>query len=590
MPSEPAPPVQLEGLLQAAAPEGALGHVDRGVAGKALLGMQRSHGNAVVSRIASGAAVARRTKRDAGESVGAEPGEAQALPPAPGEKGELELGEKGYTLQMLTTVPRAAGKAFALYEEEHLEPVKVTFTKLDTKTLPEISTRLREANDRSGDFWNTPSTTKTWQDRAVDHKAKLDLLVADRSRAQQLVQDYNAGVPRANQMFVSLARLEAMQQMLGVNSPQALSAAVVKSLEEAQEIGQRAQLNKGVKRVTPPQAAEQVTEASKELTGAQKGLSAAWLGVQQNLVADHSAELKKSGEKDEKRLAEITENIATARKVGMAIDVSMAVVSGGAKMTEGGGSNPLKPSEMMDLMAAEKPDLSDRSGIDGAKKIGGAITNAMGIEIPTSASGILETAAKIYYSFELEDIRKRLVELNHQVDAFKEDAERIGLTKRVRDFQVALDTYERKAEQLQKAMIDRQMAYLQLGEQLDAESRADPKAKAEGAAPGAGKERFATVMAVTAAVREVLAMSEGAKAGFGRDSEALGAELLQIAHNRAGYGFPDEEDKPYGWMYAQQKNYEAFTGNVRTMLGPIDEQAGKVMTALSMGRGEAAAY
>ena len=139
-------------------------------------------------------------------------------------------------------------------------------------------------------------------------------------------------------------------------------------------------------------------------------------------------------------------------------------------------------------------------------------------------------------------------------------------------------------------MIDRQMAYLQLGEQLDAESRADPKAKAEGAAPGAGKERFATVMAVTAAVREVLAMSEGAKAGFGRDSEALGAELLQIAHNRAGYGFPDEEDKPYGWMYAQQKNYEAFTGNVRTMLGPIDEQAGKVMTALSMGRGEAAAY
>ena len=132
------------------------------MAGKALLGMQRSHGNAVVSRIASGTAVARRTKRDAGESVGAEPGEAQALPPAPGEKGELELGEKGYTLQMLTTVPRAAGKAFALYEEEHLEPVKVTLTKLDTKTLPELSTRLREANDRSGDFWNTPSTTKTW--------------------------------------------------------------------------------------------------------------------------------------------------------------------------------------------------------------------------------------------------------------------------------------------------------------------------------------------------------------------------------------------------------------------------------------------
>ena len=40
----------------AAAPEGALGRVDRGVAGKTLLGMQRSHGNAVVSRLASEAA------------------------------------------------------------------------------------------------------------------------------------------------------------------------------------------------------------------------------------------------------------------------------------------------------------------------------------------------------------------------------------------------------------------------------------------------------------------------------------------------------------------------------------------------------
>jgi hypothetical protein len=574
-----------------AAPALPVGDPARWMSVPTVLAMQRGYGNAHVSRFVGGASLARYAKpRGAGESVGAEPGEAEAMAAAPGERGELELGEKGYTLQMLKAVPEAAGKTFELYKDEHLEPVKVTFTKLDGETLPAISKKLREAKDKAGDFFNTPSTTATWNERAAEYQARLDQLVGDRSRAQQLVQDHNAGIPRANQMFVSLARLEAMQEMLGVNTPQALATAVVQSLEEAQEIGQRVQLNKGVKRITPPEAAEQVTEASKELTGAQKHLSAAWLGVQQNLVSDHAAELKKQGEDDEKRLAKINQHIATARKVGMAIDVSMAVMSGGATMVEGGGSNPLKPSELSDLLAEEAPGVRDRSGVAGAKQAGGAVAKGAGISIPSDASGLLETAAKIYYAFELEDIRKRLAELNQQVDAFRADAEEIGLAKRVRDFEVALERYEDKAEHLQKAMVDRQMAYLQLGEQLDTEARADPRARARGMAPGRGQERFATVMAVTAAAREVLAMSAGATAGFGLSSEQLGEELLAIARHRGGYGFPEEEDKPYGRMYVQQRGFEAFSGNVRTMLGPIDEKAGEVMTALSLGRTEAAEY
>jgi hypothetical protein len=98
-------------------------------------------------------------------------------------------------------------------------------------------------------------------------------------------------------------------------------------------------------------------------------------------------------------------------------------------------------------------------------------------------------------------------------------------------------------------------------------------------------------MAVTAAVREVLAMAAGAKAGFGLTAEQLGAELLAIALHRGSVGgLPEEEDKPYARMYLQQKNYEAFTDHVRALLGPIDEKAGEVMTALSLGRTEAAVY
>jgi len=348
-----------------------------------VLALQRGYGNAHVSRM-----IARYAKpRSAAESVGAEPGQAEAMPPAPGERGELELGKKGYTLQLLKAVPEAAGETFGLYKDLHLEPVKVTFGTLDGKTLPKVSKQLRDAKDKAGDFFNTPSTTATWTRRAAEHQAKLDQLIGDRSRAQQLVQAHNAGVPRANHTFASLARLEAMQELLGIKTPQALASAVVRSLDEAQVIGQRAQLRKGVKQVTPPEAAEQVTVAAKELTGAQKQLSAAWLGVQQNLVADHATALAKTGEADQQRLTKINQHIAFARNVGKTIDVSMAVLSGGATMVEGGGSTPLKPSQLSDLKAEEQPDVRDRSGTAAAKQAGGAIIGATGITLPSDGPG-----------------------------------------------------------------------------------------------------------------------------------------------------------------------------------------------------------
>lgn len=558
-----------------------------------VLQLQRTRGNAYVNRLVSSGSTLQRYKKPptAAESVGGERGKSEKMDPLPGEKGAIDLGEQGYTLQMLKKVPKAAGKTFALYEEDLLEPVKVTFNKLDTVTIPGLAEEIRKADDEADSWANTPSTTKTYKDSSARNQGRMEQFVKDRGREQQIAQDYNAGVPRANQTIVSLAKLEAMQNMLGVNSPQALTSAVVKSLKEAQEIAARSQGGpKGVSGISPPKAAEQVTQASMELTQAQKELSTSWLGVQQNLVLDHAAELKQKGETDEKRLAEINENIATARKIGATIDVSMTVISGGATMVEGGGGKTLKPSEMTDMLAAEKPDLSDKSSMEGAKKVGGAISKSMGIEIPTSASGLLEGAAKIYYSSELEGIRKRLVELQIQVGAFGAAAEKIGLAKRVKEFEDALTRFELKSGNLQRAMLDRQMAYLQLGQQIDAASRTDPTAKAAGQATGSGQERFATVMAVTSAVREVLAMAAGAQKGFGRDAKSVGNELLGIAQNRAGYGWPDEEDKPFGWMYYQQKNFEAFTDNISTALKPIDEKAGEMMTALSLGNEKAAEY
>jgi hypothetical protein len=554
-----------------------------------ILEMQRGWGNAAVSRAVSGGVLARRTKPDARSSVGAATNQATFLPGAAGEENDtLAIGQQGFTIQMLKEVPKAAGKQFANYTGAHLEPVQLSTRFLDEDTLPRISKEWREADDAKDSMFNTPSTTDTYTKRAAKYEQQLKQLTQDKGAEQRMVQEFNAGVPRANQMFVSLARLEGMQQILGVKDPEAMKDALVKSLGEAQQIGERAQVKRGTTSVSPPKAAEQVTVAAKELTESQKKMATAWMGVQQNLMMDHAAELKKKGEDDEKRLKEIQEVITAAKNVGAVIDTSMAVMSGGKAMVEGAGGGELKPSELMDLEASEKPDLKDKSGLEGAKKAGEAVSKAMGIEIPTSASGLLETAAKIYYSFELEEIRIRLKELNAQVDAHKEAAEQIGLAKRVRDFEDAVSDFKLKAENLQKAQLDRQMAYLQLGEQLDAASRKDPKAAAD--APDAKHERFATVMTVTSAVREVLAMAEGAKAGFGADAATRKLEIWQIIQNRSPWKWPDDEDKSLGKMVGQQSTFEANVDELKKMLGPIDEAAGKMMTALSAGDKAAAEY
>lgn len=569
----------------------ALQRADPAVAGGVLLRLQRDHGNQYASRLVSRATIARDRKRaTAGESVGAEPGDVTFMPGAPGEESAtLGVGDKGFTLQMLKELPKAAGKTFGYYKDVHLTTVSLDFKGLD-KQSDHCAKKVREEDDELNSFFGLPPTAKRIRTENRDYwQQKEDQLTHDRGTELELVQNFNAGVPRANQTFVSLAKLEAMQQMLGVTSPKAMADALVKSLGEAQQLGERVQVKKGVTAVSPPEAAAQVTVAAKELTQAQKEMQTAWGAVLKKMMMDHAAELKKRGEDDEKELARITEMIAFAKKIGTTIDVSMAVMSGGATMIEGGGGGAPKPSEMMDLLAEESPNVMDKSGIGGAKKAGGAIAEAMGIEIPTSVGGALETAAKIYYMGELEEIRKRLAELNIQIAAYQKEAEAIGLKKDIETFQRAVENFKLKSEVLQKAMHDRTMAYLALGEQLDAEARKDPKAKA--GAPGAGEERFATVMTTTAAVREVLAMTEGAKAGFAIDAASLKSRLFEILNHRAGLGgLPEGEDLPLGKMLQEQKDFEANAETLKKDLGPIEEQAAKMMTGLGAGRAEAGAY
>jgi hypothetical protein len=164
-------------------------------------------------------------------------------------------------------------------------------------------------------------------------------------------------------------------------------------------------------------------------------------------------------------------------------------------------------------------------------------------------------------------------------------ADELGTTQALKEFRDATDDFAKKTEDLQKRMIARQQAYLKFGQQLDEAAMKDPKYA--GSAPGKGKERFATVMVVTSAVREVLAVAEGAAAGFPWDALGLSVEVAQMADL---VGINEEEGKPLISMHSQLSTFEGNMEGLKTDLGPIEAAGKSMMTKLGAGQELAGAY
>ena len=303
---------------------------------ESLLRLQRNYGNRYVGDVLR---LAAKKAPDAAQSVGAEGGWATFLPGTTGdENSTLYAGEKGFTVQMLKFIPVQAGKTFGYYKDAHLKTVIPNLAPIDKK-LREATTKQQEAKDKLDTTLPTiPSYYRIWGERLQYWETRAQGLAANRAKEPMLCEDFNAGVPRANQVFLSLAKLEALQEVLGVNSPAAMSRAVVSSLKEAEAIAEKVQVKGSAGDLDVPAADAQVTSATKELTIAQKKMSTAWIGVQRTLVLKRAAEVSAEGEDERKRLKEITDTITTIKRIGATIDVSMAVMGVGLTgATEGGG-------------------------------------------------------------------------------------------------------------------------------------------------------------------------------------------------------------------------------------------------------------
>ncbi|MGI8633125.1 MAG: hypothetical protein ACR2NA_11380 [Solirubrobacterales bacterium] len=487
------------------------------------------------------------------ESVG---GSAITFVPGPvGTENEtLAIGEQGATRQMLPQVEGAASTALGHYTHAQLRPVGYPdFSSLEQSIdrLAQRAVQADEAAEGKGSLSSPgPYFQKFYRERATNYRQQIATYTAHRYREEDIVAGYNRWYLRANLMFAGLARLQGMQDLLGVSAPEAMVAALVDSLGDAQRAAGLAQIaSPGA--LDLPAVDAQVGSAAGSVTSAARRMGTTWLGYQQVTSARRVERLQASGEVDEAELAEIKSVIETFRDIGTTIDVAIAATG--------------KPVEV---------GLHDRELAEAVHGRGASV--ARPLSIPTDAAGVLGGIAGLVYEDEIHEIEQRIGELEAKISAEQAVADEFGVTQKVREFKNAVTDYKVSAVRFNLRLVARRESYLKLGEQIDEAAKQIPETRREGIAPDRGGERFSTVMLMTSAVREVLALGRAAAEGHDSPDE-IRNELMGIVGERR---LLEPEYRPLVSVHAQTEQFHANLRELDRVLGPVEVKAAAVMARL----------
>ena len=525
---------------------------------------------------AGNAAVAQqmRTRGGGGSVVGGGAGGVTYVASGTGKLGEvIAPGEEAYARRMLPDVAQRGASFTAAAAGLRLKSVEPDFTGLQRRIdwAAEKSTEHTE----EADHWYTSYTwTKRHETTAKALKSHMERLETQRSVERQKFTEFNAWVPRANDMLISAGKLDAMQAMLGVGDPAAMVTAVRQQLEAAQTSAVRAQNRAaggepGGVQFNVPALDASVQSAEADVSNAAREMRVSWLGLEQNALAERAEEEQKKGEAAEKELKEIEEVKAFVRDVGKTVEISLSLMEGVSAVGEATTIGEVK-----------------KAGLKMAKDVG----------IPTSIEGISGAVVDFIYYDEIRKLKHTLTTIKAKCDAISGAAAAIEIRRKAEEFEVKVDAFALKSVQLQSRVAARQLAYLGLGEQLDVAARTDPDLRRSGTALAKGKERFAIVLLVTSQIRELLAMAEGARQGFDSpedfrkwaltlDQERQTPDSFgELVTNYWG-GLSKEERFSLGMVLGQVQGFHHNVAEMHKLLDPVDQAAAQLIKALSGGQG-----
>lgn len=572
----------------------------------------------------------RRKGESSNAHVGGEPGNVTFLDDGAGDV--IGPGEGGFSRRALQ---ETSGRSQDVFDSVYAIAVhpSLVIQNDQIETDKKIRSRQKQWALDQISGWGPQSVRNSWAYRAARCQENMDTMDRHKREEDQKTFAYNAWVPTANSFYVSMSRLEALQDMLGVNSPVQMVNAITQELANARGLGMSAQLQsdkgvKGVASIPVPPMDNTVAQASAQTTIASRDLNEAYLGFQQHLMSLEIQKTQAEGDKDRARLGDINEVKTFVRNVGKTVDLTMSVVRGApaaitnvTNRVQQAGATLNAARNRRQILAGQRPTynptyvtvndsgqmvvrnmqtLTETTGDrDSSGKMIQTPAPDSGLSLPTSVSEILGTITDFAYASEVREINNRLQQIQNRCDSITQSQETIRIKQVTVRFMNALNSFAQKCNDLQRRLAQRREDYLNFGKDLDNFARQDASARKKGLAPGKNQERYATVMLITSQVREALSIGDSAKGSF--DSLrtfydwviTMKDERLSVfsAGNRNSIIEMKYTESHSLWeMYYEVKRFHDNINKIKNVLNPIAESGAQLFAALHQGGGDGGSY
>jgi Domain of unknown function (DUF4157) len=525
----------------------------------------------------------RGTPRSPNAHVGADPGHYTFLDDGTGDV--IAPGDAGYSRRMLSQVGGAAETLSGNYANERLEevaiPLEGSYTQLRQRAKEKV-----ELEQKAKEYLRIPYATRfdtqsaTW---CQNHMNEIKTC-QDEEKAKQIA--FNSWVPRANGFYNSLTRLDAMQDMLGVNDPNSMVTALTQGLHDAGQVGIRAQKAHDAgavhaERLPIPPTDNSVANASSEITQAAEEMNTAYLGFQQNLLEEEIKETNAEGKLDRQRLQKIQEVKNFTREISHAVDVTML------KMKNA-------PDNIAKITKILQPPIEGREQTatpSSSISLPTSIKDITGMDVNISLEDITGRVVDFAYASEVKDIEKRLNQITSRCEAISESKSLIAIKERTQKFQNSLTNFKLKCDRLPQQIQKQREAYLDFGVGLDRFASRDADSRRAGQAPADGKERYTTIVTVASQIREVMALSRTVKDGFDTPGQFKGwAQGINVVREKypphndiQHFSVPEPEWQALNRMYGQASVFHNKIGQIDLIFGPVETAARDSIEMLHQG-------
>jgi hypothetical protein len=531
-------------------------------------------------------------------------------------------GERGYSDQVLRRVGDAAGNLAAggTYQDARIRHVLPNTSIIDSQIRIRADEKAR-LTEQAGEMLTGHFLAGYLTNAATWAQNHTNTLTAQKEDETVKFGEYNAYVSNANSFFESLLRLDAMQNLLGVDSPQAMASALVTGLHDAREVAGRAReaFTNGdagsTRALNVPESDASVTTLLGQVNLAQREAGAAHQQFRLTRLEAERVTVNAEGDSARTRQAEIEQTKAFIRQVGGTIDLAASVVTGAPAVLERAGTmvrtgeaHIAAARNRRAILAGGRPthnptylatnDDGDmvirnaQTGTDTAAEGGPSVPAPAASlpELPSSVSDILGTLADFAYAEELRTLTRTLNGVAARCEAIDHVHQLTELAVRARNLSNKVVAFSQKCNELNGRLTARRQAYLDLGVELDNFARRDAASRREGQAPAANGERFATIFMVTSAVREVVAVGRSGVAGMPMTPDQVQAWWLEIHRARNAetpwrtlrrFHTGEDEYARVNQMYGQLSRHQGNVEAVLSMFSGVESAAGTAMTAMS---------